>query len=117
MKSKLLLFIGVILLIAGIVLKKSTELVFLAIALIVIGVSLKAWYIIGKAKSGAYKPGYELGFVALGLALLFTGIYFRGDLPVFHTSFLMGVGIALKIVFVILFVIKVKSLEKSRETL
>ena len=109
MNSKITLFIGILFLLAGVILKKTTDLVFLAVSLMVVGVSLKTWYIVGKAKSGAYKPGFELGLVAIGLLLLFTGIYFRGDLPPFHTSFLMGAGIAFKIAFVILFILKVKS--------
>ncbi len=117
MNSKVTLFIGIFFLIAGILLKKTTELFFLAIALMVIGVSLKTLYIIGKAKSGAYKPGYELGLVVVGLLLLFSGIYFREDLPNFYSGFLIGSGISLKIIFVILFIIQVKTWEKKRKML
>lgn len=117
MNSKITLFIGILFLVAGIILKKTTELDFLAIGFMVLGVSIKVWYIVGKVKSGAYKPGYELGLVALGLVLLFTGIYFRGDLPAFHTAFLMGAGITFKIAFIILFILKVKSYGKRGRTL
>jgi len=117
MKSKWILFLGIILLVTGIVFKKSTDLVFLAITLIVVGVLLKTFYIIGMARSGEYKPGYELGLVLLGLVLLFMGLYFRGRLPEFQTSFLIFSGIAFKIVFVIVFILKVKSLKKSRNVL
>lgn len=117
MNSKITLFIGIFFLIAGILLKKTTELFFLAIALMVIGVLLKTFYIVAKAKSGAYKPGYELGFVFVGLLLLFSAIYFREELSKFYYAFLIGSGIGLKIAFVILFIIQVKTWEKKQKML
>lgn len=56
MKSKALLFIGIILLVIGILIKKLTPFDSLGLASIIIGVTFKSIYIFSKAKSGEYKP-------------------------------------------------------------
>jgi FtsH-binding integral membrane protein len=108
MKSKKTLFAGIIILIMGIVLKKTTDLTALSIAFMVAGVLLKTLYIVSKAQSGEYKPGMELFFVFMGLSLFFTGIYFRNEGINPLGSILFFTGIGLKIVFIILFIKKVK---------
>ena len=86
-----------------------TELGFVAILLIILGVLFKSFYIISKARSGEYQPGYELIFLFLGLTLFFSGIYFRMHKPVYPFVFLMVSGLILKTVYVILFIVKVRS--------
>ncbi|MGB5243065.1 MAG: hypothetical protein WBN28_08290 [Lutimonas sp.] len=107
--TKKTLFTGIILLVLGIVLKKTTGLAVLPIALMICGVLLKTFYIIRKAQTGEYKPGYELLFLFIGLALFFTGIYLRKAdvIPLGQLLFFTGIG--LKIVFIILFIKKVRS--------
>ena len=107
--TKKTLFTGIILLVLGIVLKKTTDLAALSIALMVAGVLLKTLYIIRKAQTGEYKPGYELLFLFSGLALFFTGIYLRnGGINPLGTI-LFFTGISLKIIFIFIFIKKVKS--------
>ncbi len=67
MKSKVLLFIGIILLVVGIILKKTTQLDALGLASIITGVTFKTIYILAKVKSGEYRPGKELFFLVSGL--------------------------------------------------
>ncbi len=113
MKSKWVLFTGIILLVTGIVLRVNTDLGYQPTLFIVIGVLLKTYYIIKKARNGEYKPGYELAFLFIGLLLLLSGIYLRPQELSFSSSFLVVGGILFKIVFVILFIVNIRSHRKT----
>ena len=113
MKSKGLLFIGIILLVSGIVLKKSTQMNALGLTLIITGVTLKSIYILSKVKSGEYKPGREVIFLIVGLILFFMGLYLRkSNQALIKPIYLIGVGITFKIIFIIRFIQIVKSKKK-----
>ena len=113
MKSKILLFIGIILLIAGIILKKITEMDVLGLALIITGVIFKSIYILVKVKSGEYIPGKELNFLVAGLILLFTGLYLqRINQALIKPIYLIIFGISLKIIFILRFIQIVQSGKK-----
>jgi hypothetical protein len=113
MKSKGLLFIGIILLVFGIVLKKSTQMDTLGLASIITGVTLKSIYILSKVRSGEYKPGREVIFLIVGLILFFTGLYLRNiNQALIKPIYLIGVGITFKIIFIIRFIQIVKSKKK-----
>ena len=81
MQSKKLLFIGIALLVLGIVLRKFTDMTGLGLSMILIGVGCKTIYIIAKAKSGEYKPGKELIWLFLGLALFLAGLVIKSNFP------------------------------------
>ena len=105
MKSKGLLFTGIILLVIGILLRKMTQLEITGLILIIIGVACKTFYIISKARSGEYKPGKELIFLIVGLSLFFTGLYLRNsEHTLFNPIYLIVFGISLKVVFVVRFI-------------
>lgn len=113
MKSKGLLFIGIILLVIGIVLKKSTQMDVLGLILIITGVTFKSIYILSKVKSGEYKPGKELIFLIVGLLLFFTGLYLRNiNQTLVKPIYLIVCGITFKIIFIIRFIQIVKSEKK-----
>jgi hypothetical protein len=113
MKSKALLFIGIILLVIGILIKKLTPFDSLGLASIIIGVTFKSIYIFSKAKSGEYKPGKELVFLILGLMLFFTGLYFRNvNQTLVEPVYLIVCGITFKLIFIIRFIQIVKSAKK-----
>ena len=113
MKSKVLLFIGIILLVIGIVLKKMTQMDTIGLVSIITGVSLKSIYIISKVRSGEYSPGKELVFLIVGLFLFFLGLYFRNiEQPVIKPIYLIVIGITLKVIFIIKFILIVKSSKK-----
>jgi len=102
MKSKVLLFIGIILLVAGIILKKMTQMDVLGLTLIIIGVTFKSIYILAKVRSGEYKPGKELILLVAGLLFFLTGLYLRGnEQTLFNPIYLIILGITLKITFII----------------
>lgn len=109
MKSKWTLFTGIILLVAGIIIRNTTDLFVEGLVLIIVGVLFKTYYIISKARSGAYKPGYELWFLFVGLGMFLTGLYLRHHHPSFNALFLIVPGIALKVLFIILFIMKTKN--------
>lgn len=110
MKSKKLLFIGIALLLVGIVLRKLTQIEILGLILIITGVTCKTIYIIAKARSGEYKPGNELFILGLGLLLFFTGLSFRNvDQPIIEPVYLIALGISLKVIFIIMFIRNVRA--------
>jgi drug/metabolite transporter (DMT)-like permease len=105
MNPKLLLFTGIILLVIGILIRKMTELEIFGLLLIIIGVTCKSTYIVMKARSGEYKPGKELFALALGLLLFFMGLYLRGsEQNLINPTYLIILGITLKIVFIVRFI-------------
>ena len=113
MKSKVLLFIGILLLVLGIILKKTIQMDALGLTLIITGVTFKSIYILAKARSGKYKPGKELIFLVVGLLLFFTGLYFRNkEQTLINPIYLIVFGITLKIIFIIRFIQIVKSGKK-----
>lgn len=96
----------------GIILRKVTDLGFEPILLISVGILFKIHYIISKARNGEYKPGYELMFLFIGLIIFLSGLYLRSQEATFNTTFIILTGISLKLVFIILFVINIKSQKK-----
>ncbi len=117
MNSKILLFIGIVLLIVGIILKKTTQLEALGLILIIIGVTFKIIYIFTKVRSGEYKPGKEFIFLVVGLLFFLTGIYLRNiNQTLIKPIYLIVFGITLKIVFIIRFIQIIKS-EKNKQIL
>ena len=109
MKKKWTLFTGIILLITGIIIRKSTGFSIEGLVMILVGVLFKTYYIIGKVRSGEYRPGYELAFLIVGLMLFLTGLYLRAHNPPFNPLFLIVPGLSLKVVFIILFIVKTRS--------
>lgn len=113
MNSKWLLFIGLVLLTLGIVLKKNGVLSYEPVLLIIIGVLFKISYVILKARSGEYKPSYELLFLTAGLLLFAAGTYLKNQESLFNPTFLIVLGILFKITFIILVIINIKSHQKT----
>ena len=110
MRSKILLFIGIIFLVTGILLKKIIQVEAFGLILIIIGVTFKFLYIIIKVKSGEYKPGKEILFLTIGLLLFFSGIYLKNtNQTVIKPIYLIISGITLKIIFIIKFIQIIKS--------
>lgn len=110
MESKSLLFAGIILLVVGILLKKMTQMEVIGLAAIITGVTCKLIYIVLKARSGEYKPGTELFILAVGLLLFFTGLYLRGlEQNLINPIYLIVLGITLKVIFIIKFILIIKS--------
>ena len=110
MKLKIVLFIGIILLVLGILIKNLIHLDVLGFILIITGVAFKVFYILAKVKSGEYKPGKELIFLVIGLILFFTGLYLQ-NINQSHIKpiFLIVVGLTLKVIFIIRFIQIVRS--------
>ena len=112
MKSKWTLFTGIILLVTGIILRVITDLGYEPILFIIVGVSFKTYYVIGKARNGEYKPGYELIFLFVGLLMFLSGIYFAPQELGISPYFLIVCGIIFKLIFVILFIINIRKYRK-----
>ncbi len=105
MKSKYLLFIGIISLSIGIFLRAINLLEYLGLGLIIVGVICKLIYIIAKIKSGEYKPGKELLSLGLGLLLFFAGLYYIDpENMILKPIYFIVLGITLKLIFIIRFI-------------
>ena len=76
----------------------------IGMAMILTGVGLKSYYIVGKARSGEYKPGSELWFLFLGLTLFFAGLYLKNRESAIEPLYLIVVGLGLKVVFIVKFI-------------
>lgn len=115
MKSKYLLFTGIISLAMGILLRALNHLQNLGLFLIAIGVICKLVYVISKIKNGEYKPGIELFALGLGLALLFVGLYGLDSEHMFlKPVYFIFLGITLKIVFIVRFIQIIRSGKKNK---
>lgn len=109
MKSKALLFVGIGMLITGILLRKAFNLEISGLILILLGVVMKTVYIVSKARSGEYQPGRELIYLFTGLALFLSGLYLKSTpYDSINPVFFIGTGITLKVIFIILFIKKVR---------
>ena len=114
MKLKGLLFIGIIFLVLGIILRKATQLEVLGLVLILTGVLFKTIYIIAKVKSGEYHPGKEMLFLVVGLILFLSGLYLRNiDQTFIKPIYLIVLGLTLKVIFIIRFIQIVRSNPKK----
>lgn len=109
MKSKKLLFLGIILLVGGIMFRKLTDMTGMGLLLILTGVACKTIYIIAKAKSGEYKPGQELIWLILGLFLFLSGLILKANNPGLFSGLIIGIGLSLKVAFIIIFIKKTRS--------
>ena len=109
MQSKKLLFSGIALLVIGIVFRKFTDMTGIGLSMILIGVVCKTIYIIAKSKSGEYKPGKELIWLFLGLALFLTGLVLKSSSPGMISTVLIISGLSLKLLFILIFIRKVKT--------
>ena len=110
MKSKYLLFTGIIFLITGIFLKATKQSEFLGLSLIAIGVICKLIYILLKMKNGDYKAGKEFFVLGLGLILMFTGLYGLDPENIYlKPIYFIVLGITLKIIFVVWFIRIIRS--------
>ena len=124
MTKKSLLFIGIFLLVIGILIRRLTDFENIGLLLILGGVVCKTIYILGKIKTGEYKPGRELYFLFIGLILFLGGIYMRkNNLDLFIPALvLIIIGLSLKFIFIILFIkqlkeARIKSVERNNTNL
>jgi hypothetical protein len=109
MKNKWLLFSGLALLTAGVILKLIFENSVIPVILIITGIVFKIYFIINKIIRTSYKPGYELFFLAIGLALFISGMYLKNPVLFIEPVCLKIVGLLFKLIFVFLFIQKTKS--------
>ena len=102
--KKSVLFAGIGLLIAGILLRKLSEIPGIGLSLILLGVGLKTYYIIQASRSGLYTPGKELWLLFMGLTFFLGGLYLRGKDLLLHPTYLIVFGLGLKVLFIIRFI-------------
>ena len=106
MKSKYLIYTGIILLITGIVLSAMEIMSVLSLLLIISGILLKLTYLTINKLNRSYKPGYELIILLVGLGLIVMGKYSEIDFISRYAVVFLLAGISCKITFVVLFLLK-----------
>ncbi len=104
--KKIPLYIGIVLLVFGVLLRIFTSLRPWPVYIIILGALSKLYFIFGTIKRGEYKPGFEVGLLYLGVAMFLTGIYFRSHPGAIRPVYLMAPGIALKLTFILVFIRK-----------
>lgn len=106
MKSKYLIYAGIILLVTGIVLSAMEIMSVLALLLIISGILLKLTFLIINKLNRSYKPGYELLILLVGLGLFVMGKYSEIDFISRYATVFLLTGISCKFTFVLLFLLK-----------
>lgn len=114
MKSKWTLFAGIILLVAGIGLRNLTEMNRAAVSLVVLGVLFKTYYLVRMARSGEYKPGYEMYFLFAGVGMFLSGRYLKSQNPSDIPGLLIFTGILLKTAFIVIFIVRLRAARKRK---
>lgn len=102
--QKFVLFAGIGLLIIGILTRKFSDFPNAGLLLILLGVGLKTYYIIQAIRSGIYTPGKEIWLLFVGLTLFLGGLYLRGKDVDLNPSYLILIGIGLKVLFIVRFI-------------
>ena len=111
MNIRQVLYLGIVLLVIGILFQCQSQLEEIGIYLIIGGVLCKLAYITSVIKSGLYQIGMEILFLLAGLVLFYIG---KSDLGnTLLSEILMGSGISLKIIFVIIFIRKIRAGKKN----
>ena len=113
MKAKLLLYLGILLLVIGIVLRTMGLLGIIPWFIIIAGASCKILYMASVMKKGAYKLGAEMFLLYGGLLLFFSGMYLKSDFFVDNARILVPLGICFKVAFVLVFIWKVRQRKKE----
>ena len=108
MNTKYFLYLGLILLLLGVVFRYFTPFMVMGLGLIISGVILKLIYIAMAMAKGQYKPGTESLYLIVGLGLLFLGIWYKTNIEASFGYILMVIGLSLKALFILVFVRKIK---------
>jgi hypothetical protein len=113
MRQKWPIFSGIVLLSVGIVLKAGHFQPIYYLPFLLLGGTLKVYYIIGIIRKGVYRPGIELLSLVVGLSLFFTGIILKNSYQSPNYLYWMVPGLTLKIIFVLMFVLKIRKYAKE----
>jgi len=101
---KQILFVGIGLLVIGILVRKMTSFSLAGLMLILVGVGFKTFYILAAIRSGVYKPGRELWLLFVGLGLFLGGLYMRRTDFVINPLYLILTGLTMKVLYVVRFI-------------
>lgn len=109
MKRKKYLYLGIVLLVTGVVLRTLGLWGYTPYFLIVLGAVSKITFMYQSLKSRGLKLGYELLVLYAGLIIFFSGMYLRNNNLWEFAWLMMIVGIFFKVSFVGLFVRRLKT--------
>ena len=113
MKQKWPIFAGILFLTLGIIFRMMHMKSGLYVPFFALGGTLKTYYLGTIIRHGKYKPGWELLSLIVGLTIFFTGVILKNSYHSENYLYWMAVGLALKVLFVILFILKIKKYNKT----
>ncbi|MDA3930878.1 MAG: hypothetical protein PF541_18160 [Prolixibacteraceae bacterium] len=112
MKQKWPIFVGVILVTIGIILKYTINFNPWSLLILLTGVAFKIVYITSKIITKEYKPGFEIALLLIGLTFFMGGIVLHKNELIENPAVLKIIGISLKVLFVLIFIKKSRNQEK-----
>ena len=108
MKVKGILYIGIILLVVGLLFRYLTPYSTAGLSLVIVGVILKLSYILQTMRTGQYKPQSEIFLLLSGLLLLFLGLWHKLNINEVVGYGMITAALVLKLLFLLLFIGKVR---------
>lgn len=108
MKSKYFLYIGILLLLVGILLRYFSPYVEVGLGLVLIGVILKLSYLSLAMLRRKYKPRAEILLLVLGLGFLFLGLWHKLNVSELVGYGMIVIAVVLKLIFISLFIRKTR---------
>lgn len=108
MKVKGILYIGILLLLLGLLLRYLTPYDSAGLGLIIVGIILKFFYILRAVIIGQYRPQSEIYLLISGLLLLFLGLWYKQNINEVDGYGMITIAILLKLSFVIFFIRKTR---------
>lgn len=101
-KLKLLLYIGLVLLITGIIVRVTNGPGLWSNILIYSGIALKVSYLLTIIFKGRFKPGIEILFLLVGLSLVIGGGRLRAfDFHPYFITTMISLGVIFKMLFIV----------------
>lgn len=108
MKAKYILYLGILLLLVGILFRYFMSYANLGIGLVIGGVVLKLAYITYTIVKGQYQPRAEFFLLIGGLVFLFLGLWHKLNVSEMIGYAMIAAAITLKLIFILLFIRKMK---------
>ncbi len=107
MRKKILLYIGILLLVIGIILKFTVASSFVSYSFILVGIALKLIYLIKSVVTKEVKLGGEMFLLIIGISLVLIGTHLKTTSNYFMLHpVLITVGVVCKIIFVAVWIKK-----------
>lgn len=107
MRKKILLYVGILLLVVGLILKFTVTSNFISYSFIIAGIALKLIYLIKSVVTKEVKLGGEMFLLIIGISFVLIGAHLKTTSNYFMLHpVLITVGVVCKIIFVAVWIKK-----------